>query len=119
MPEPSKVRAAVALVIGVGDYRRADLVPSLRYATRDAKALARLLVDPDVCSFPRERVAVLTQQRARRDKVVHYLSKWLPEQAQGAELALIYFAGHGMVQKVGNREEGFLLPYDADPDDVV
>jgi serine/threonine protein kinase/pSer/pThr/pTyr-binding forkhead associated (FHA) protein len=119
MSQPSNSRAAVALVIGIGDYRRADRVAPLRYATRDAKALARLLADPDVCRFPHDRVAILTQNRARRDRIVHYLSKWLPDQAKGAELALIYFAGHGMVQKVGNREEGFLLPYDADPDDVV
>jgi serine/threonine protein kinase len=119
MPETSKPRAAVALVIGVGAYKQADRIAPLRYATRDAKALARLLIDPEICGFPPEQVTVLTQKHARRDKVVHSLSKWLPEQAQGADLALLYFAGHGMVQKVGLREEGFLLPYDADPEDVI
>jgi serine/threonine protein kinase len=44
---------------------------------------------------------------------------WLPARAEGAELAVIYFAGHGMVQQVGAAEEGFLLAYDADPDMVV
>jgi serine/threonine protein kinase len=119
MPPPSEARAAVALVIGISDYLRSDAVTSLRYATRDAKALARVLADPAFCAFPRDRVAVLTQQRARRDQVVHHLSKWLPEKAKGAELVLIYFACHGMVQAVGERQEGFLLPYDGDPDDVV
>ena len=47
------------------------------------------------------------------------LSRWLPERAHGADLVVIYFAGHGLVQTIGRRQEGFLLPYDADPDDVV
>jgi serine/threonine protein kinase len=119
MPPPSEARAAVALVIGISDYLRSDAVTSLRYAARDARALARVLANPAFCAFPRDRVAVLTQQRARRDQVVHHLSKWLPEKAKGAELVLIYFACHGMVQAVGERQEGFLLPYDGDPDDVV
>src|SRR5262249_16332226 len=119
MSQPSPSRRAVALVIGIGDYKHADRIAPLRYARADARTLARVLVDPEVCRFPRNHVAVLTNKRARRDKVVRYLSKWLPAQPHGAELALIYFAGHGTVQKVGDREEGYLLPYDADPKDVV
>jgi serine/threonine protein kinase len=107
------------VVIGVGDYLHGQRIAPLRYAERDARALCRMLVDPAVCAFPRDNVAVLTHKRARRDRVVHYLSHWLPTRARGADLALIYFAGHGMVQAVGPREEGFLLPYDADPNDVV
>ena len=62
---------------------------------------------------------LLTGHAATRDAVAHHLSKWLPEHARGAELALIYFAGHGMVQRLGQRDEGYLLPYDADPEDLV
>src|SRR5262249_9440154 len=47
------------------------------------------------------------------------LTDWLPRQGKGAELVLFYFAGHGVVQHVAGRDEGFLLPHDADPDDVV
>jgi serine/threonine protein kinase len=116
---PGQDRAAVALVIGISEYLRSDAVTSLRYAARDAEELARVLEDPEFCAFPHDRVAVLTQHRARRDEVVHHLSKWLPEKAKGAEVVLIYFACHGTVQTVGDRQEGFLLPYDGDPDDVV
>jgi serine/threonine protein kinase len=115
----SEARAAVALVVGISDYLRSDAVTSLHYAARDAEALAHLLADPEFCAFPRDRVAVLTQEQARRDQVVHHMSKWLPEKANGADLVLIYFACHGTVQTVGDRQEGFLLPYDGDPDDVV
>src|SRR5262245_28282675 len=112
-------RVGVALVVGVGDYLRAERVEPLRFATRDAAALAAALADPDLCAFPREQVVLLTDADARRDDLVHRLSHWLPERARGADLVVIYFAGHGVAHTVGRREEGFLLPYDADPDDVV
>src|SRR5262245_60917438 len=112
-------RVGVALVVGVGDYLRAERVEPLRFATRDAAALAAALADPDLCAFPREQVVLLTDADARRDDLVHRLSHWLPERARGADLVVIYFAGHGVAHTVGRREEGFLLPHDADPDDVV
>jgi uncharacterized caspase-like protein len=71
-----------------------------------------------VCGFPRQKVKLLTDQAASRDTVTHHLAKWLPEQARGAEIAVIYFAGHGMIHHIGQREEGYLLPYDADPEDL-
>jgi serine/threonine protein kinase len=119
MPEPMNCRAGVALVIGVGDYLRADRVARLPFATQDAVALADSLADPALCAFPADQVVVLTDGEARRDEVVQRLSRWLPAQSRNTDLVVIYFAGHGMVQTVGRREEGFLLPHDADPDDVV
>jgi serine/threonine protein kinase len=119
MPALQNTRAGIALVIGVGEYERAEQVETLRFATRDAVAMADVLADPRLCAFPREQVVLLTNGDARRDELVQRLSRWLPGRARGTELVVIYFAGHGMVQTVGRREEGFLLPYDADPDDVV
>jgi serine/threonine protein kinase len=112
-------RAAVAVLIGVGDYRHREQIAALRYPPRDARALARALTDPELCAFPAERVQVLTDKRARRAEVVYRLAHWLPEQARGAELALIYFAGHGVVERAGEREEGYLLPWDTDPDQIA
>src|SRR5262249_54925217 len=66
-----------------------------------------------------DKVMLLTDEEAGRDALVHRLHKWLPEQARGAEIVVLYFAGHGMVHKFGPREEGYLLPYDADPDDLL
>jgi serine/threonine protein kinase len=112
-------RAGVALLIGIGEYLHADRIDRLAFAARDARAMARLFVDPEICGFPKEQVVLLTHKRARRDKIVHRLSKWLPAQAKGADIVVIFFAGHGMVYKMGTREDGYLLPYDADPDDIV
>jgi serine/threonine protein kinase len=112
-------RTGLALLVGIGDYERADRIGPLPYAPRDARALARLFLDPGVCGFARERIVLLTGPRARRERIVHRLSRWLPAEGRGADLVVIYFAGHGVVEKVGQKEDGFLLPYDADPDDVV
>src|SRR5581483_6208483 len=113
-----KPRPGVALVIGVGDYRHHGMVP-LRFAVADAEALADLLTDPDVCAFPADRVALLTDAAAHRDAIVYHLSEWLPRHARGAELVVIYFAGHGTARALGRKEAGFLLPHDADPDNPV
>ncbi len=119
MPERNGSRAGVALVVGVGNYLRTEQIDSLRFAARDAGSLADALADPELCAFPQEQVLLLTDAEASRDAIVHRLSRWLPERARGTDLTVIYFAGHGMVQAIGRREEGFLLPYDADPDDLV
>jgi serine/threonine protein kinase len=105
--------------VGIDQYEHAEQIPALRFAARDAEAVAAALADPDVGNFREEQVLLLTGAQATRDEVVRHLSKWLPGAVRSAELVVIYFAGHGMVHRVGLRDEGFLLPYDADPDDLV
>jgi serine/threonine protein kinase len=119
MADAGTGRTGAALLVGIGSYLHAERVSPLRYAARDAKALADVLVDPGVCGFAGERVALLTDAGARRDDIVHRLSNWLLEKAQGADIVVVYFAGHGTVHRIGPREEGFLLSYDADPEDLV
>jgi len=118
MPSASGQRVGVALIVGVGKYQ-SDRFQRLPYASRDARAMDQLLVDPDVCGFPRDRVALLTDRNARRDEILKYLSKWLPERSRGADIAVIYFACHGTQQQIGRDDEGYLLPHDADPNNVV
>src|SRR5207248_518915 len=67
--------------------------------------------------FAPERVLLLTDQTATRDALTRALAEWLPGAARGADLAVLYFAGHGTVAEDGGREEGYLLPVDADPAD--
>jgi serine/threonine protein kinase len=112
-------RAGAAVLVGIGDYLRSEQVWPLRYATRDAEALAGVLIDPEICGFPAGSIKLLTDRAASRDAMAHHLSRWLPETARGAEIALVYFAGHGMIHRIGQREEGYLLPFDADPEDIV
>jgi serine/threonine protein kinase len=115
---PRTQRAAAALVVGVSRYPHPD-VATLQFARRDARSMARALTDPVICNFPVERVALLTDDRASRKAVVDHLANWLPQNAAGSEVVLIYFAGHGMVHLTGPRQEGYLLPHDADPDAIA
>src|SRR5262249_54455571 len=105
-------RNAVALLVGIG-YPDSPGIAPLRFAARDAPALGRLVADPLVWAFPPDKVALLTDTQATRAGVVRHLSRWLPEAAKGAELVFFYFAGHGVVERIGGREEGYLLPSDA------
>jgi serine/threonine protein kinase len=119
MEDATGERDGAAVLIGIGEYLHEEQVWPLRYAARDAEAMAGVLSDPELCGFPAHKVKLLTDQSASRDTIAHHLSRWLPEQARGAEIALIYFAGHGMIHRIGHHDEGYLLPYDAEPDDIV
>src|SRR5437667_10572038 len=115
---PSSTRNGAALIVGVSRYQHAERIAPLAYAARDAQALADVLSDPDVCGFPPNRVKLLTNEEATRDALYSGLSHWLVKRGHDSETVVLFFAGHGLVQAVGHRDEGFLLPYDADPEDV-
>ncbi|HKB14484.1 MAG TPA: caspase family protein, partial [Planctomycetota bacterium] len=119
-PSRVKPRPAHAVVVGIGEYLRGGKIPPLRFAEKDAEAMAAVLKDPGLCGFPEERVRLLTGPDATRDEIVRSLGTWLPDRARGAEIVLFYFAGHGVLRRLGERdEEGYLFPYDADPDDIL
>ncbi len=110
-------RSAVALVVGIGEHLHVKEchLDELPCAPNDARELVRVLTDPACTGFAPDRVTLLTNADARRETVIQHLSEWLPEQGQGAELVLIFFAGHGRLRRTaGGQEEGFLLPHDAD-----
>lgn len=111
-------RNAAALVIGISNYLASDRIPGLPYAVRDAQEIERVLKSP-LCGFAANRVTCLTNQRADRDAIVESITEWLPKVGQDAEIAVLYFAGHGTVQTVGGAEEGMLLAYDANPDQLA
>jgi serine/threonine protein kinase len=119
MPARDNPHAAVAILAGISDYQRTDRIAPLRFAHRDARSLARLLTDPRAGNFSPDHAQVLTNRQAPRADLVKLFSDWLPTHAQGAEVVLVYFAGHGTVQPAGERDEGYLLPCDADPDDLA
>jgi uncharacterized caspase-like protein len=112
-------RAGAALLVGVGRYQHAGAIEPLAFAAGDAEGMAGHLANPEIGRFSDERIVLLTDEMAARDQVVRRLSRWLPQASRGAEIALVYFAGHGMVRRVGQREEAYLLPFDADPDDLL
>src|SRR5690606_2660460 len=97
--EPLK---GVALVIGQSDYEHLQKLPNpSRDARRIEELLNRLGLDTDM-------VEDRDTRRLRRD-----FDGFLDD-AEGADVALVYFSGHGI--EAGG--ENFLLPVDADIDHV-
>ena len=65
--------------------------------------------------FPEENIRILKGEEATKDKIGHAIYNELRERGMGREdRLLIFFAGHGEVAGIPGRNEGYLLPYDAD-----
>lgn len=92
-----------ALVIGNNDYR---LLPKLKSAVGDAKAVATVL---------QQRYGFKTTllENANRYAILSALNTLREELTEDDNL-LIYYAGHGELDRVNNR--GHWLPVDAEPD---
>src|SRR5262245_64159519 len=105
MPALPNKRAGVALVVGISDYLGSNRIAPLKFAHRDAVAFAKVLCNPEVGCFPQESVHVMTNRRARRRHLIAELSNWLPQAAKGAEIVVLYFAGHGAVHKAADKKD--------------
>ena len=102
-------RAAVAVVIGVEDYRYA---PVATHAVNDAEVLANYLVER--FGFPNEQVVLRFNERATRGELEMLFGRagWLESHATDATDVVVYFAGHGVRDAASG--ELYLLP-DVDP----
>jgi uncharacterized caspase-like protein len=87
----------VALVIGVGDYAALAALPN---AERDARAVEQLLSN---LNFETDVATATDARRLRRD-----LDRFV-EDAAGADVAVLYYAGHGI--EAGG--ENWLVPANA------
>jgi uncharacterized caspase-like protein len=123
-PSPSPaVAERWAVVIGIGRYEHAG-IPGLDYAVADAEAVYRALVGP--AGFARERVLLITDTGAQRPTLRNLkaaLGTFLARSARKDDTVLIYFAGHGASEPDprGAERDGlakYLVPVDADPDDL-
>ncbi len=88
----------VALVIGEGDYQQ---LPRLANPKDDARAIGDLLY--------RLGFDVMTVSEAGRKKLSRSIDRFI-EDAQNADVALVYYSGHGV--EVGG--EDYLIPVDAE-----
>jgi len=92
-----------ALIIGANDYRK---MPKLKSAVNDASAVAETLrrdygFQIELLLNPQREEILLALDRLRRD-------------LKPNDNLLIYFAGHGMLDR--DADQGFWLPVEADPD---
>jgi len=103
-----------ALVVGINDY---DTVQDLNYAVEDALAIKNMLINQ--FGFKRSNVRYLIDKEATQSNIKRELSN-LRKKAGENDRVIFYFAGHGETEELGIDEGdiGFLLPSDADADDL-
>jgi hypothetical protein len=102
MAQPARADTRVALVIGNSDYRH---VTQLNNPQNDAKLIARTLADLGfrlIGNGPQ-----LNLDKAKFEQVVQDFGK----EIQGVDVALFYYAGHGVQVRGAN----FLVPVGANP----
>ncbi|MEQ1744939.1 MAG: tetratricopeptide repeat protein [Saprospiraceae bacterium] len=102
-----------AVVVGISDYQD-PLIPDLRFADRDAAAFSNFLRSPAGGSLDGDHLKLLTNEQATMGKVAAALD-WLLDVCQEGDRAVIYFSGHGDVERKIISQPGYLLCWDAPP----
>ena len=107
-----------AVVIGISQYKT---VRSLKYADKDALAFRDYLTK-NVGVIP-DHMTVLTNEQATLFNLKRSLGTDLKRKAGPNDTVIIYYAGHGAPEADvsspdGDGLEKYLIPYDADPQDL-
>lgn len=107
-----------AVVIGISRYRT---IHSLGYADRDASAMHDYLVQD--LGVPAENVTLLLNEAATLVSVKRALGTDLRRRAGEKDTVIIYYAGHGAPETDATSADGdglekYLVPHDADPNDL-
>ena len=123
-PPAAKItRDGYAVIIGVGRYENVT-IPSLKYAVADAEAMYNVLTA--TAGFKKDNVLLLTDRTERKPtlrNIKYALGTFLARAAQRDDTVIVYFAGHGApeIDQRGLERDGlakYLIPADADPDDL-
>ena len=107
-----------AAVIGINDYPNAR---GLKYAVNDALAFKNYLNQN--IGVPENNIFLLTDQNATKENIQHLLGTKLKRQTATEDTVIIFYAGHGAVETDPSNPDGdgfekYLLPYDADLNDL-
>jgi hypothetical protein len=107
-----------AVVVGIDSYPN---IRPLKYAVADARAFYDLLVMGN--QVPAENVFLLLNEQATLPALRSTLGTKVKNKAGADDMVIIYFAGHGaterdMMSPDGDGLEKYLLPYEANPNDL-
>ena len=104
-----------ALVVGISDYQDDRL--NLRFADRDARAFAKLILTEEGGGFDSDKVLVLLNEQATAGDLQRALRSFLKKPAK-EDFVVIYLACHGQPD-VDRPSNVYILPHDTDLDDVA
>ncbi|MFZ1425113.1 MAG: tetratricopeptide repeat protein [Saprospiraceae bacterium] len=109
--QKSIVNNTYAVVVGISDYQDPG-IPDLRFADRDAEAFKNYLRSNAGGNLDGDHLKVLINEKATMAQFANALD-WLIENAKEGDQSIIYFSGHGDVEKKTLTQPGFLLCWDA------
>ena len=103
-----------ALLIGVGECEETKL--SLPVTVKDIQAIKTLLTDSNLCGYIDDNIRLLYNETATKEQILENLT-WLKQQAENDSEAtiLIYYSGHGLLDKSGDY---YLIPHETDRADI-
>jgi WD40 repeat protein len=112
-PEKQKARPALyVLAIGINDYQKTR---KLAAAVGDATELEKVLQEHRSPVFGKYESRILPDEKATKKGILEDGFDWLKKRQTSADVAVIFFAGHGDLDK----GEFYLVPQDADPNDLA
>jgi tetratricopeptide (TPR) repeat protein len=111
--QPNKISNTFAVIIGVSDYQNPE-IPDLSFAHKDAEAFAEFLKSPAGGNLRDSNLKLLLNEVATGAAVATAID-WLYESVEKNDRAIIYFSGHGDVERKGINQLGFLLCWDSGP----
>lgn len=109
--QSTKTGQTYAVVVGISDYQDKD-IPDLRFADKDAEAFTNFLRSNAGGKLDNDHLKILINKEATMAQFANALD-WLMENTKENDQAIIYFSGHGDVEKKTLTQPGFLLCWDA------
>jgi WD40 repeat protein len=95
------------LAVGVSKYEDPEL--RLGFAAKDAKDFSTSMTGQKKKLYSDVSVTLLTDEKATKDNILDGLD-WIQSETTSRDIAMIFFAGHGMNDNTGNL---YYLPVDA------
>ncbi len=102
-----------ALVVGIDKYVNAS---PLSYAVSDAREIRELLANE--LGFPSSNITYLADEDATKTNIIRAYFSFAKDDVDIDERLFVFYAGHGHTRTGSRGEIGYLVPYDADIDDL-
>lgn len=110
------IRDKWAVVVGIGKFQNPK-IPSLKYATKDAKDFYNYLINE--ARFSKDHVRLLLDEQAGQRRILSEVgSKFLARLAKEDDLIVLFFSTHGSPSQLDVRGTNYIVANDSDPDDL-
>lgn len=107
----NKLTNTYAVIVGISDYQN-PLIPDLKFADKDAISFAQYLQSAPAGAIKQDHMRLLLNDQATMAHFAVALD-WLWEVCKPGDQAIIYFSGHGDVERRSLTQPGFLLCWDS------